>query len=137
MEKLSKAISLATEAHAGQFDKAGFPYIAHPFRVMLRLQNEGAAEHLLVAAILHDTVEDTDVTLDQIQDEFGVQVRDVVDAVSRRDETYMQFILRVKSCGPDAIALKLADIADNTDPRRPRLPRLAERYTKAKEVLLS
>src|SRR3990172_5090651 len=123
---------MATEAHFGQFDKAGFPYIVHPLRVMLRLHDEGAHEDLLVAAILHDVVEDTNVTLDQVATTFGEDVEVIVDAVSRRDETYMEFIARIKASGPDAIALKLADIADNTDPRRPRIDNLAERYAKAK-----
>lgn len=137
MEKLAEAIFIATEAHYGQYDKVGFPYIAHPFRVMLRLHNEGASQDLLVAAMLHDTVEDTNVTLEDIRMEFGDAVGMIVDAVSRRDETYMEFIARVKNSGLDAIALKLADIADNTDPRRPRIEKLAERYAKAKELLLS
>lgn len=137
MEKLGEAIFLATEAHYGVFDKVGFPYIAHPFRVMLRLHDEGADEDMLVAAILHDVVEDTNITLEQIALAFGEHVEFLVDSVTRRDETYMDFIARVRTCGPNAIALKLADIADNTDPRRPRIDKLAERYTKAKELLLS
>lgn len=137
MDALAKAISIATEAHRGQFDKAGFPYIAHPFRVMMRLHNEGHSEEILVAAILHDAVEDTNVTIEFIADEFGAEVARIVAAVSREDETYMEFIGRVKMAGNKAIAIKLADIDDNTDLRRPRIKHLAERYAKAKELLLS
>lgn len=137
MQNLSKAILLATQAHDGTFDKAGKPYILHPTRVMLRLMNEDAPEYLLVAAVLHDTVEDTNVTIDEIEDQFGPRVARIVDAVSRRDETYPEFILRVKASGPDAVALKLADIADNTDLRRPRIESLAKRYAEAKAVLTS
>lgn len=138
MELLAKAISIATEAHEGQFDKAGFPYIAHPFRVMLRLHNEGAPEFLLCAAILHDTVEDTNVTLDDLTEIFGERIAEIVDTVSRRDESYPEFIQRIKDSGDTAaIALKLADITDNTDPRRPRIEKLIERYEKARKVLLS
>lgn len=137
VKSLDDAILFATQAHHGVFDKNGFPYIAHPFRVMLRLQNEEADETVLVAAILHDVVEDTDVTVETIADMFGDHVARIVDAVSRRDETYMEFIARVKRSGPEARALKLADIADNTDPRRPRIEKLSERYAKAKELLLS
>lgn len=137
MKNLDKAISIATEAHSGQFDKSGFPYIAHPFRVMLRLQEDGVSETLLVAAILHDTVEDTHITLDLIDDHFGSEVRHIVDAVTRRDETYMDFIKRIKKSGPEAVSLKLADIADNTDPRRQQIERLAVRYAQAKDLLLS
>lgn len=137
MEKLSSAILLATTAHHQVFDKAGFPYIAHPFRIMNRLHNEGYGEDMLCAAILHDTVEDTNITLEEIRDSFGDEVARLVDAVSRRDETYMEFIQRVKESGPEAIALKLADIADNTDARRPKIEHLAERYEKAIRLLLS
>jgi (p)ppGpp synthase/HD superfamily hydrolase len=137
MEKLSEAISVATLAHEGQFDKAGMPYILHPFRVMQRLHNQGHSEELLVAAILHDTVEDTNITIEEIEEQFGAEVARIVAAVSREDETYMEFIARVKMAGNKAIALKLADIEDNTDLRRPRIEHLAERYAKAKELLLS
>lgn len=137
MERLSSAILLATTAHHQVFDKAGFPYIAHPFRVMNRLHNEGYGEDMLCAAMLHDTVEDTNITLEEIRFGFGDEVAKLVDAVSRRDETYMDFIQRIKGSGPDAIALKLADIADNTDLRRPKIDKLAERYEKAKKLLLS
>lgn len=140
MEKLSQAIALAVRAHDGQFDKAGFPYIAHPFRVMEILHMQGRDEEMLTAAILHDTVEDTAVTLDEIQSRFGYEVKRLVDAVSRRKdegESYNQFIDRVRVSGPKAIALKLADISDNIDPRRPSIPSLATKYEKATERLLS
>ena len=137
MESLSRAISLAVNVHAGQYDKAGFPYIAHPFRVMQYLHYKAHEEILLVAAMLHDTVEDTNVTLKQIEELFGKDVAYLVDAVTRRDETYMEFIARIKEAGPEAITLKLADIEDNMDPRRPRIDHLAERYIKARELLLS
>lgn len=144
MERLAEAISLATQAHEGQFDKAGFPYIAHPFRVMLRLHNEAQGEDMLIAAILHDVVEDTNITLQEVTGAFGSKVGYLVDAVSRRrpdldstkDETYFDFIRRVKASGPEAITLKLADIADNTDPRRPRIGSLADKYAKARAILL-
>ena len=139
MEKLSLAITLATNAHDGQIDKAGFPYIAHPFRVMQSLHFQGYDEDMLVAAILHDTVEDTAMTLDIIETHFGQGVRNLVDAVTRRDSetTYTQFIDRVKLSGSRAIILKLADMDDNMDPRRPAIPSQAVKYQKARIQLLS
>lgn len=137
MKKLAEAIVLATSAHDGTFDKAGFPYIAHPFRVMQRLHNLGHSEEVLVAGMLHDTVEDTNVTIEDIQTQFGDEVARLVAAVTRGDETYMEFIARVKVAGSKAVAIKLADIADNTDLRRPRIDHLSERYAKATELLNS
>src|SRR3954467_11415126 len=135
MQQLMKAIRVATQAHDEVYDKNRFPYIAHPFRVMMHLHNGGAPEYLLVAAMLHDTVEDTNITLDEIVEEFGAQVAALVDIVSRRDESYPEFIQRIKdSKNSDAIALKLADISDNMDLRRPRIEHLVERYEKARAV---
>ena len=65
MATLEKAIAIAAAAHAGQVDKAGQPYILHPIRVMLSV----TGSHAQMAAILHDVVEDTSVTVDQLVDE--------------------------------------------------------------------
>lgn len=64
MANLEKAILIATKAHEGQKDKAGKPYILHPLRVMLRMKTTKD----MMAAILHDVVEDTDVTLDDLRE---------------------------------------------------------------------
>lgn len=135
-DRLDEAIWMATEAHHGQYDKAGYPYILHPMRVMddLRPYED---QDVLCAAVLHDTVEDTYVTLAKIENDFGLKVRLLVDAVSRRDgETYEDFILRVRSSGQDAISIKVADINDNMRPDRYLNSSLTERYEKAKETLL-
>jgi guanosine-3',5'-bis(diphosphate) 3'-pyrophosphohydrolase len=63
MATLEKAIEIAARAHTGQVDKAGQPYILHPIQVMLRVQGEDAR----IAAVLHDVVEDSEVTIDDLR----------------------------------------------------------------------
>lgn len=138
-EKESKAIVLCIEAHDGQVDKAGKPYAAHPLRVGFSLW-EGTTEDMFCAAVLHDVVEDTAISLDYISHEFGLCVADAIDALTRRKtETYTQFIAR---CSLNAIAkrVKLADIEDNMRPERiAALPvseqGITRRYEKARKAL--
>ena len=112
MATLEKALQIAAEAHAGQTDKAGEPYILHPIRVMMGVQ--GLEEKM--AAILHDTVEDTPVTLEQLRRAgFSDCVVDAVDALTKRDGES-----RVEAAGrtvkhPIAREVKLSDVADNMD----------------------
>jgi len=108
---IETAIEIAARAHRGQVDKAGLPYILHPLRVMLALDTpEGQ-----MAGVLHDVVEDTSVTLDDLKRAgFSHAVVNAVDAVSRRDgETYEKFISRIIAAGTLAIRVKLADVMDN------------------------
>lgn len=115
MASLERAIALAAQAHAGQIDKAGAPYILHPLRVMLRLDTPEGMQ----AAVLHDVLEDTSVTVDALRDAgFSESVIEAVEALTRRpDETYAAFIDRVKA-HPVARRIKLADLEDNLDLRR-------------------
>ncbi len=111
-----RAQALATTAHHGQADQAGRPYIGHPTRVVGYLVNPTAQES--VVAWLHDVVEDTRVTLEDIENDFGSLVRDAVDAITRRPAgTDSDYYARVKA-NPIALTVKAADIADNTDPAR-------------------
>lgn len=136
----SKALQICLQAHAGQKDKSGANYASHPIRVAWSLY-EGTSEDMVVAALLHDVVEDTDLlSLEQIAAMFNQRVADAVDALSRRKgETYMAFINR---CAQNTIArcVKLADIADNTRPERIAALPVAEqgitkRYARAKAIL--
>lgn len=111
MQGIDEAIALAVEAHRGQVDKAGEPYILHPLRVMLACKGEAKR----IAAVLHDTVEDSGLEISLIRHRFGAEVADAVDCLSRRDgETYTDFIERCRS-NPIARSVKLADLADNMD----------------------
>lgn len=117
---LEQAIGIAAEAHAGQVDKGGSPYILHPIRVMMAM----TAPEDRIAAILHDVVEDSPRhSLTALRDlEASGTVLDAVDALTRRKgETYEAFIAR---CGRNSIArrVKLADLRDNGDISRIRNP---------------
>lgn len=138
MSTLEQAIRVALDAHAGQVDKAGAPYILHPLRMMTRL----AGHEQQIAAVLHDVVEDSGVTLDDLRAMgFDEAVVSAVDGLTRRpDETYEAFVLRAKA-HPVARAVKLADLEDNMDVRR--LGELTEkdlqrlrRYRAAWQVLM-
>jgi len=119
---LEDAILLAVQAHRGQRDKAGAPYVLHVLRVMLQMPDDTTR----MAAVLHDVVEDTPHTLDDLRAAgFTEDVISAVDALTRRaDETYKAFVRRAGG-HPVARRIKLADLEDNMDTRR--LPRLTER----------
>lgn len=136
MNHLDDAIVMATAAHAGVTDKQGQPYILHPLRVMLELAAQGAPVEAQVAGVLHDVVEDTDATLDEIQLRFGPVVAEIVDAVSRRDgEVYVEFIHRAAE-NPLARMVKRADLMDNLSrPVPPDMVGIEKRYKKALAIL--
>jgi (p)ppGpp synthase/HD superfamily hydrolase len=107
---LDDAIQLARRAHEGQLDKSGRPYIAHPLRVMGHVRDE----HERMAAVLHDVVEDTDVTLDDLAAlDCPPDVLAAVAAISKHPgEAQSDYLARVMA-NPIALTVKRADIADN------------------------
>jgi (p)ppGpp synthase/HD superfamily hydrolase len=117
MANLARAVAIAAEAHRDQVDKHGAPYILHPLRVMMKMTSEEA----MMAAILHDVVEDSPWTLGQLREEgFSETVLEAVDCLTKREgEAYEVFIERVME-HPLARLVKLADLEDNMDPRRIR-----------------
>ena len=138
MSKLQKAIVMAIEAHDGQVDKGGEPYIFHPLRVMMKMQTEEER----IVAVLHDTLEDTSLSPQEITKEFGMGVMLAVDALTRKKgETYSKYIRRVKTHSL-AKKVKIADIHDNLSPSRIQaLPveerGIVDRYLKALSILNS
>ena len=82
-ERIRKAVEFATKAHEGQKRKSGEPYIVHPKAVMETLIEWGMDEDTVIAGVLHDTVEDTEVTLDDVKKEFGESVAFLVDGVTK------------------------------------------------------
>jgi len=109
------AIDLARSAHAGQADKLGVAYIHHPLAVMKRVHGDDAK----IVAMLHDVVEDTPVTLDDLALRgFGPHIVQAVDAITKRpQEPLADSMARVRA-NPLALIVKLADISHNADPKR-------------------
>ena len=134
---LDRAIELAKQHHEGQTDKAGKPYIEHPLRVM----NQVESEEEKIVAVLHDIVEDTDISLDDLRSEgFSEEVVSAVECLTKQDgENYDSYIERI-SFNSLAVKIKLADLEDNSD--LTRLPEVTdkdleriEKYDKALEKL--
>jgi (p)ppGpp synthase/HD superfamily hydrolase len=115
MATLGRAIAIAAQAHQEQRDKAGAPYILHPLRIMAQMSTEAE----MIVAVLHDLLEDTEWTIDQLRAEgFSADVLAALECVTRRDkETYDAFIERARS-NTLARRVKLADLEDNMDLRR-------------------
>ena len=122
MSTLARAIAIAAQAHQEQREKSGAPYIMHPIRLMLRMNTETE----MMVAILHDVVEDTPWTFEQLRQEgFSEEVLQALDCVTRRStETYSEFVDRARD-NPVARRVKLADLEDNMDIRR--LPDISDR----------
>lgn len=132
-----RAVRIALDAHRGQRDKGGGAYLLHPLSVMARVHGDAAR----LVALLHDVVEDSDWTLDQLRDAgFPEAVVAAVDALTRRaDEPYEDALARA-AANPLARAVKRADLEDNLDVRRlgeiaPRDVERLERYRRALDTL--
>ncbi|MFF5405638.1 RelA/SpoT family protein [Streptomyces misionensis] len=122
LEPLRRAYVLAESSHRGQTRKSGEPYITHPLAVTLILAELGAETTTLTASLLHDTVEDTDVTLEQVREQFGEEVRYLVDGVTKLEkvdygaaaepETFRKMLV---ATGSDVrvMSIKLADRLHN------------------------
>lgn len=112
---LNRALEIARKAHAGQVDKGGDTYIFHPVRVALHCRTEEEK----IVALLHDVVEDTDITLDDLRREgFSAEVLDALQCLTKiKGEDYMDFIRRVAT-NPLATQVKLHDLRDNMDVSR-------------------
>ncbi len=132
-----EARKMAEKMHQGAVDKAGAPYIHHPERVASRLQSPEEQ----VVGWLHDVVEDTSVTLQDIETIFGADTAKALDAVTHReDEPWQDYLCRVKA-NPVATAVKISDLIDNSN--LSRLPSVTmkdvkrqEKYNKALQFLM-
>ena len=129
----------AARKHEGQVDKAGVPYINHPRAVAAKLDSD--VEKTI--ALLHDTVEDTDATVEEIREMFGEEIADAVEVLTHpKDEPYMDYIRRIWT-NRLARDVKLADLEHNMDLSRLNgkvtekdLERV-EKYKKARQILMS
>lgn len=116
MNQLEKAIGIALHAHEGARDKAGQPYILHPLRLMLQMTTEDA----MITAVLHDVVEDSDLTLDDSAlAGFSPEVLQALALLTHADKAqpYLEYV-RAIATNPLARAVKLADLQHNMDVRR-------------------
>ena len=136
---IKKALKICFDAHKEQVDKAGIPYVTHPLHLAEQMPDEVST----VVALLHDVVEDSDYTMeDIIAAGFPKEVTDAL-ALLTHDESvpYMEYIAALKD-NPIARRVKLADLEHNSDLSRidevtPRDLERIEKYRKAKELLLS
>jgi (p)ppGpp synthase/HD superfamily hydrolase len=122
MSTLKRAIAIAAQAHAGQVDEAGSPYLGHSLRVMRRLKGKEAR----IVGVLHDVIENSCWTLDRLSDEgFSYDVIEALDALTRRKEEHHGAFLRRAAANPIARQVKQADLEDNCEALR--IAELSER----------
>jgi len=117
MGTLDKAIRIAAVAFEGKYDKGGHPYILHLLNVMGQVDQN--YEELMIVAVLHDLIEDTDWTLKMLRDEgFSKQVVDNISVLThKRGEPYVDYIKRI-DCHYLSRAVKIADLRHNSDIHR-------------------
>jgi len=122
MSTLARAIEIAAEAHVGQLDKAGMPYISHPLRVALDFIRSGDEKRAIVA-VLHDVLEDGDFSAADLRREgFSSEIIEAVLALTRpAEEDYTAFVRRA-AANELARPVKIADLRDNLE--RTRLAKL-------------
>ena len=111
-EMTKKAIRLIFEAHAGQTDKCGLPYVCHPLHVAESMEDEVTC----TAALLHDVAEDTDITFDDMRKMgFTEEVIEILTYLTHDPAVpYMDYIRHIAE-SPAAVKVKLADLAHNSD----------------------
>lgn len=106
-----KAMKIAFDAHMGQVDKSGVPYILHPIHLAEQMETEEEC----IVALLHDTVEDTDITFEQLEKEFSKTVIDALKLLThQKNVEYMEYVKKIKD-NPIARKVKLADLYHNSD----------------------
>jgi len=126
-----KALKLCFEAHKKQVDKSGMPYVFHPFHLAEQMQTEETT----VVALLHDLVEDTDYTIEDLESMgFSKNITDAIALMTHADDVaYMDYVRRIKN-NPIAKVVKLADLKHNSD--LTRLDVVDEKALKRKEKYL-
>lgn len=139
-EMTIKAMQLAYEAHAGQVDYNNVPYIFHPYHLAEQMDDEISC----TVALLHDVVEDTSLTIEDLEQKFPNSVTEVVKLLTHDDNVdYFDYVRKIKT-NPIATKVKLADLEHNSDQTRnvglnvpeEKLRYWEEKYTKAQDILL-
>ncbi len=119
-EKIQVAFDFAREKHEGQFRKSGEPYICHPIEVAKLVVEFGLDNDSIVAALLHDIIEDTDVSFDDLKSKFGIEVANLVDGVTKlgkipyssREEQQMEYLRKMFFAMAKDIRVILIKLAD-------------------------
>lgn len=133
------AAKIAEEAHRGQYDKGGMPYIFHPMHLAAQMPDEYTA----AVALLHDVMEDTDITEAELAAQFPLRVMNALRLLTHDpQEDYLSYVRRIRE-NPDAAAVKLADLRHNSDISRlseadraaPNTLARLEKYRKAIAIL--
>ena len=139
-ELTNKAMKIAYAAHHGQTDYNGIPYIFHPIHLAEQMEDEISC----CAALLHNVVEDTAVTMEDLAAEFPEEVIAVLRLLTHDDSTlYFDYVRKIRT-NPIAVKIKLADIAHNSDQSRcigsdlteAQLVYWRDKYAKARAILL-
>lgn len=136
----NKALRLAYAAHHGQTDKSGQPYIFHPYHLAEQMTDEVSA----CVALLHDVVEDTELTIEELEREFPKEVTEALRLLTHQAGTdYFDYVRAIRK-NPVAMRVKLADLAHNSDETRfagcgdipaEQLAKWREKYAKARAIL--
>lgn len=132
-----KALKLCFEAHKEQIDKSGMPYVFHPFHLAEQMTDEAKT----VVALLHDVVEDTELTFEDLEKQgFGEEIISALKLLTHNDDTpYMDYVAKIKT-NKIATAVKLADLRHNSDLTRldvvdEKALKRKEKYEKAIKIL--
>ena len=136
---VNKALKIAYAAHHGQLDYNGIPYIFHPVHLAEQMDDEISC----CAALLHDVVEDTPVTMENLAREFPAEVIEVLKLLTHKDGVEYFTYVRAMKDHPIARKIKLADIAHNSDQSRcvgsdlteEKLAHWRSKYEKATKIL--
>ena len=131
--KTKKAMIIAYNAHHGQKDKSGLPYIHHP----LHLAEQMSSEETCIVALLHDVVEDTDITFDYLKKEFSNDILQALELLTHdKSVDYFEYIKKLKD-NPIARTVKIADLRHNSDKSRLDNPteKDLKRYVKYEKAL--
>lgn len=131
-----KAMTISFEAHKNQKDKSGCPYVFHPFNLAEQMDDE----YSTIVALLHDVVEDTEITIDDLRKEFPEEVIEAIGLMTHESgEEYMSYVSKIKE-NPIARKVKIADLTHNSDLTRMETVTekdvlRREKYQKALELL--
>lgn len=135
----NKAMKLAYQAHLGQYDQTGVPYIFHPYHLAEQMDDAVSC----TAALLHDVVEDTEITLADLEKEFPREVTEAVALLTHNKAVdYFDYVRALKH-NPIALKVKLADLEHNSNESRSvgsdiseeQKQHRREKYAKAKQIL--